>query len=231
MRVLAALIAPLLLASCAGHLADYVGPRASIVSPQLIRYGFDLAQTRCVGDILGETLTPRQLRLFVRAAGAVRQGYFEPERLGTRDFLWVATTMRDPAVRRALDSALRACGVAVAVTPPPVAAQTAGDAPRPPAWLNLGAAGSGQSIAIDAATIDQADTIRTAWFRLTDPGAAASSDIFRLEIDCAGRTINATERHRLDAEGAIVERREYPDNPLPVEEGTVMQIAYLSLCT
>ena len=56
-------------------------------------------------------------------------------------------------------------------------------------------------------------------------------DIFRLEIDCQAQTINATERRRVDANGEVVERRDYPDNPLPVEDGTVMRIAYLSLCT
>jgi hypothetical protein len=29
----------------------------------------------------------------------------------------------------------------------------------------------------------------------------------------------------------VIERVEYPDNPLPLEKGTVMQIAWLSLCT
>jgi hypothetical protein len=38
-------------------------------------------------------------------------------------------------------------------------------------------------------------------------------------------------RRRQDASGAVTEYREYPDNPLPVEAGTVMEIAFLSLCT
>ena len=46
------------LAGCAGHVADYVGSRSSIVSPQLIRYGFDLAQARCVGERLGAARLP-----------------------------------------------------------------------------------------------------------------------------------------------------------------------------
>ena len=45
---------PLLpLAACAGNVADYVGPRAGIVTPQLIRFGFDLEQSRCVGEAMG----------------------------------------------------------------------------------------------------------------------------------------------------------------------------------
>jgi hypothetical protein len=228
MRVLSPFLLPFLLAACAGQLADHVGPRASIVTPQLIRYGYDLVQTRCVGERLGASLRPRQLRLLARAAGAVQQGYFEPTRLGVRDLLWVAQT-RGAAVREALEGANAACGAAVRVETPPTAPVT--PAERLPAWLNLGAAPTGQAIAIDAATIGQEDGRRSAWFRLTDPGAEPSLDIFRLVVDCAARTINATGRRRLDATGAVVERRDYPDNPLPIEDDTVMQIAWLSLCT
>ena len=98
-------------------------------------------------------------------------------------------------------------------------------------WLNLGAAGSGQSIAVNAATIDQQGDRRTAWFRLTDPGAAPSPDTFLLDVDCAHRTINAKARERHDAAGAVAQHVDYPDNPLAVEGGTVMEIAWLSLCT
>lgn len=227
MRVLSAVSLAFLTAACAGQLADHVGPRAPIVTPQLIRYGYDLVQTRCVGERLGASLRPKQLRLFARAAGAVQQGYFDPARLGVRDLLWVANT-RGAAVRDALESANLACGVAVRVEAPPA---PVAPAERAPAWLNLGAATTGQSIAVDAATIAQEDGHRSAWFRLTDPGAEPSPDIFHLVVDCTARTINATERRRLDGNGAVAERRDYPDNPLPVEEGTVMQIAWMSLCT
>ena len=86
-----------LLAGCAGQLRDYVGPRSSIITPQLIRFGLDLTQVRCVGGRLGDTLTPLQLRRFTRAAGAVRQGYYQPDRLTMRDLLWVASSMRGGA--------------------------------------------------------------------------------------------------------------------------------------
>jgi hypothetical protein len=67
---------------------------------------------------------------------------------------------------------------------------------------------------------------------MTDPGAAhPSNDSFLLLIDCAHRTINARTRRRVDATGAELERRDYPDNPLPVQGGTVMEIAFLSMCT
>jgi len=243
----------LALAGCAGQLRDYVGPRSSIVTPQLIRYGLDLAQARCVGERLGAALTPLQLRLFVRAAGAVGQGYYEPARLTMRDLAWVASAMGDPGVPSALERATDACnaGDAAAVAgarpapgevavrilgpgdlPPPSGAPQSAAVTRAPAWLNLGAAGSGQSIAIDASTIEQEGARRSAWFRLTDPGSTApSADTFLLHIDCAGRTVNAKARRRHDAAGAVSENVEYPDNPLPAEGGTVMEIAFLSLCT
>ena len=115
--------------------------------------------------------------------------------------------------------------------PPPVI-DLAVPPPRGPTWLNLGTAGSGQSIAIDAATIDQRGATRTAWFRLTDPGTTGpSNDAYLLLIDCAQRTINARSRERRDADGAVLEHIDYRDNPLPVEGGTVMEIAFLSMCT
>ncbi len=222
-----------LAAGCAGNLADYVGDRGSIVSPQLIRYGFDLAQTRCVGERLGAALTPLQLRLLVRSATVVRSGYFEPGRLTPRDFDHVAAAMSDPRVRPALGAAIGACGMADALRPPPEpVASLAVPPPRLSTWLNLGTAGSGQSIAVDAATIDQQGTTRSAWFRLTDPGATGpSNDVYLLLIDCAARTINAKSRERRDAGGAVSDHVDYRDNPLPVEGGTVMEIAFLSMCT
>jgi hypothetical protein len=223
-----------LLCGCPGQLRDYVGPRSSIVSPQLIRYGLGLDQARCVGDRLGGTLRPLQLRLFARAAASVRQGYYEPARLTMRDLAWIATAMDDRAVRLALDSASAACGVAIAsreAPPPPAFAAAAPALPRPSTWLNLGAAGSGQSIAIDASTIEQDGSQRSAWFRMTNPGATGpSGDTYLLRIDCAGRTINAKARRR-ETPGAATLNIDYPDNPLPVEGGTVMEIAFLSLCT
>jgi hypothetical protein len=118
---------------------------------------------------------------------------------------------------------------------PPVAALTPpAGTPAPaasPTWLNLGAAGSGQAIAVNASTIAQQGSRRTAWFRLTDPGATPSLDTFLLDVDCTHRTINAKAREHHDAAGAVAQHIDYPDNPLPVEAGTVMEIAWLSLCT
>src|SRR5688500_8353186 len=104
-------------------------------------------------------------------------------------------------------------------------------APRPPAWLTLGAAGSAQSIAVDAATIEQEASMRSAWFRLTEPGASApGQSSYLLRIDCAARTIAEKSRRKPDGAGATVETAG-DDKPLPVEGGTVMEIAWLALCT
>jgi hypothetical protein len=230
-----ALLAPLALLTlcalggCMGRVADFAQPRPAIVTPQLIRFGYDSGQARCVGDRLGAALRVHRLRDLATAAGAVRQGYYDANRLTPRDLRWVASTLRHGEIRAALDTANQACGVSTA-PPPPTVIVAAPDDPAP-TWLNLGRAGSGQSIAIDAATIEETQANRSAWFRLTDPDGTASQDIFRLLVDCAGRTINATQRRRLDARGRVIETRSYPDNPLPVEDGTVMQIAWMSLCT
>jgi hypothetical protein len=233
-------LALLLLAGCAGQLRDYVGPRSSIVRPQLIRYGFSLPEIACVGGRLGDTLTPKQLRLFTRAASAVQRPVFDPNRFTARDLGLVARSMRDARVGIEFSRALTACHVglpaAVAAAPAaPPAAAPAEPAPRPPAWLNLGAAGSGQSITIDASTLEQEGSSRTAWFRMTDPAPAPPSlHSYRLRIDCARRTIQPLGHRRYDEAGAIAESRDIrpeEEAPLPIESGTVTEIAYLSLCT
>jgi len=226
---LLALAAVCLAGGCMGRVTDFTQPRASIVTPQLLRFGYDAGQARCVGERLGTALRVHRLRDLADAAAAVRQGYYQSNRLTARDLRWVASTLRHAEIRTALDTANQACGVSTA---PPVPVIVAPPPPQASAsWLNLGRAASGQSIAIDAATIERRGASRSAWFRLADPDGTASQDIFHLVVDCAARTINATERRRLGPLGQVVESRPYPDNPLPVESGTVMEIAWLSLCT
>jgi hypothetical protein len=233
------------LAGCAGQVRDYVGPRAEIVAPQLLRFEVNSMQATCIGERLERVLTPRQLRLFARALGAVRQGYADPRRFTFPDVMWVANAMGDAAVPRALAEADAACGVTQALDYARATAEAeaarrrqaeqaaaAASAPRPANWLSLGAAPSGQAIAIDASTLVREGDLRTAWFRLADPGTPGPSDnAYLLRIDCAARTINPKARERRSAEGVVSEHVDYPDNPLPVEGGTVMEIAFLSLCT
>ncbi len=241
MRLLPPALLTLLLSGCAGHVADFVGPRGGIVAEQLTRYGLNDRQTACVGDRLGGGLNPRQMRLLARSASSVRQGYYEPERLTIRDFLHVASSMSDSAIGLAAVRAAASCDatpelIARANAPVPVdAPPIVAPAPRATAWLNLGAATTGQRIAVDASSLEQGATLRRAWFRLTDPGAAAPNGVsYLLSIDCPGRTIAATARRVQDAAGNVTEQRDFSADdarPNPVESGTVMEIAYLSVCS
>lgn len=250
-----------LLAGCAGQLRDYMGPRAAIVRPQLIRYGFSLPEIACVGDRLGHGLRPLQLRLLIRATSHIQQPYYNPDRFSPRDFQWAASGVQDPAMQAEIARAFDACHVQVAAqiaaaavpqiaaAPPamPSSGAVPGDLPPPsggpalpstaraPVWLNLGAAPSGQSIAVDGASLEQEEDARTAWFRMIDPPPAGTSlHAYRLRIDCRTRIIRPLAHRLYDAAGAIAEERDYSDEeqlPSPVEGGTVTEIAYLSLCT
>jgi hypothetical protein len=237
MRRSLSLLLPLALAGCAGNVADYVGPRSTIIADELARYGLGPAESQCIGAHLGTNLTPLQLRRFERLAAVVQQGFFDPDRLTVRDLMHVASTMSDPQIRLELARATDGCGVtAEPPAPEPAPATPATEAePRVPAWLNLGAAPTGQAIAVDAATLEQETNFRNAWFRLTNPDETVPSDVaYLLRIDCAARTIEALAHRRQDAAGAITEHREYArdeEGPLPIEGGTVMEIAYLALCT
>lgn len=103
-----------------------------------------------------------------------------------------------------------------------------------PLWLNLGSAGSGQSISIDGASVEREEDARTAWFRMVDPDATPSLTWYRLRVECSGRTVQPVARRRVDAEGRELEHQVYPENyerPAAIEAGTVTEIAWLSLCT
>jgi len=244
-RLVAAGACAALLAGCAGQLRDYVGPRSEIVGLQLVRFGVNQLQATCVGGKLDDRLDPRQLRMFARALASVQHGYTDPARLTFRDVTWVANAMGDAEVPPALAAADAACNVTQAETYAREIAEAdaaarrraeeaaaAASAPAPANWLNLGAGTSGQTIAIDASTLVRNGDKRTAWFRLADPGSAGPSDnAYLLQVDCTARTINPRARERRSAEGAVSEHVDYPDNPIPIEGGTVMEIAFLSLCT
>jgi hypothetical protein len=237
MRLLPALFMFALLQGCAGNVADYVGPRSTIIAPQLARYGLDATQVQCVGPRLAASLNPLQLRRFTRLAETVEQGFFDPGRLTPRDLIHVAGSMPDTAIRTTLERAATECAVAVfpaaAGAPSPAAAASA--TARTPIWLNLGAAPTGQAIAVEASSLEPNGSMRKAWFRLTNPNEAESTGVsYLLQIDCTGRTIEALAHRVQDASGAVTDFREYvrdAQGPLPIEGGTVMEIAYLALCT
>ena len=251
MRVLLLALAPAcLLGGCAGYAIDYVKPKTSILAPELARYGMDARQSQCVGERLTGTLSVWQLRQLARSAGAVKQGYATPGRLAPPDLLWVARHVADAKVGTETQRAFAACGIglaaagasaggqAVAAPPQPSAAAPPPAAGAPAAkasWVNLGAAPTGQAIAVDAASMAEGPSYRQAWFRLTNPAEATPvRTSYLLRIDCAKRTINSMAIRKHGPTGAVAEERDHGpggEGAIPVEAGTVMEIAYLALCT
>ena len=253
-------------AGCAGYAIDYVKPKSEIIGGELTRYGLDADQSVCVIGRVGETLNPWQLRQLQKAASGVTRGYSDPNRLQMSDLLWVSRHVDDPKVALELGSAATACGLGAAnvasadipATAAPasaiVSAQPSGPmvtlpaapggaAAAPPptsvapgAWVNLGAASTGQAIAIDAQSLDRSSGPQPqAWFRVANPGATGPSDTsYLLRVDCAGRTINPMAIRKHDPAGTVTEQRSYgPDGEgaLAIEAGTVMEVAYRALCT
>jgi hypothetical protein len=241
----ALLISTVLLAGCAGYAADYLRAERSIIAPQIARYGVPEEQRQCVTGKLTEGLSVWQLRQLERIARLVPASQFGGTALTPQNLLLVAGHVGDRRVQPQVQAALEECQVALA----PAAAEeapaeapaegAAGEAPAPgaprPLWLNLGAALSGQSIAVNAASIVEEGTARQAWFRLTNPGeTTASPNTYLLRVDCASRTLNSMAFRRHGPDGEVAEERDFrPDGEgvTPVAGGTVMEIAFLALCT
>ncbi len=250
------LIAPLLLAGCAtGYASDWFRDEPGIIRPQLLRYGLDVEQSQCVSAALGGSLSKVEVRRLQEVAASVRPANEAQLNIGN---LQAIAGSAGGGARAALDTAIGACNLQVAAAVPTVAtpaAPTAGAAPvtmsgnipvdmtpvtpSVPAatatWLNLGSAESGQSIGIDARSIEQEGTTRIAWFRMTDPDSgAATNNMYRLRIDCQARTIQPLALRQTDAAGAEISFRQYtPAEAVagPAEAGTVLEIAFLSMCT
>jgi hypothetical protein len=263
--LLPALLLPTCLGACAtGYASDWFRQPANIVNPQLIRYGFNVEQSRCIGERLGRAVSRVELRRFQERAAAFRPA---GATLSAADLRGVA----GDRVIGALEHAMGNCDAGVAPAPTLAAAPapasgtpaavgnaaiTSGGVPvdmtpigTPPAgtapgaatagvrttWLNLGAAESGQSIAVDAMSIDQAGAARTAWFRMTDPETGGpTSNIYRLRIDCEARTVQPLALRQVNEAGAEVSTRQYTPAEATAgaaEPGTVLEIAFLSLCT
>lgn len=230
---------PFLLAGCAGYAIDYVKPRTSIIGPELARYGLTAGQSQCMSERLGTSLSVWQLRQLQIAAASVTRGYSDPNRLGASDLLWVASTVKDKRVGVAAEGAAEACGLratasaAAAEKLQPVASEPAAR-PVVATWVNLGSAPTGQSIAVDATSLAEQGSYRSGWFRLTNPGAARGSASYLLRVDCTARTINSMALRKLGPTGAVTEERDFGPNgegAAAIEDGTVMQIAFLALCT
>jgi hypothetical protein len=235
---LTALLPIAALTGCAGYAADYWRSETSIIGPQLSRYGFTEAQAQCAGRRLTASLSVWQLRQLERIAKLVPANQFGRASLEPRDLAVVAAHVEDRRVAPEVAGTIAECApppVPVAAAPAPAPAAAVRSGPAAALWLNLGAAPTGQSIAVDAATIREQSGTREAWFRLTNPGAARPSEnSYLLRVDCTARTINSMAFRRTAPDGTIAEERDYRpagEGMVPVAGGTVMEIAYLALCT
>ncbi|HEX8578927.1 MAG TPA: hypothetical protein VF655_04955 [Allosphingosinicella sp.] len=246
MRRALVLLSSLLLAGCAGYAADYLKPKGKLIAPHLPRYGLTGAQGECVEAQLTKSLSVWQLRQLGDLAGRLVAGGNNPAVLGSRDLLRVAGLVEDSKVEPETRKALAACQVApqtaaqpVAVTTSvasPATSQPSVPAPSPsvtPLWVNLGAARTGQGIAVDAASVTRGPSWRQAWFRLLNTDQANVGDIgYLLRIECASRVITAYSGRKYAADGTLAEQKDYPspEGPMPVEPGTVIEVAYHALC-
>jgi hypothetical protein len=229
---------------CAGYAADYWKPKNSLIAPQLPRYGITAAQSGCVGERLTKNLSVWQLRQFADIAGRLVSKAGNP--LSPRDLAYVAGLVPDPKVGPEVKATLEACGAASMSAPatvPGPAIPQQGSAPglepgaTPPQalrWVDLGAADTGQRIAIDITSVVMTADKREGWFRLSNPGESAPSlDGYRLRVDCPGRTITPTAARKYGADGKVAQHEDYTaawQQPLAIEAGTVMEIAWKRLC-
>lgn len=255
MRRALSLVCLLSLGGCAGYAADYWRPKGHLIAPQLARYGMSGAQADCVEQRLTKALGVKQLRQLSDLAGRLQPGGSNPARFGPYDFVYVAGLVKDRDVGAETRHALEGCGLsltAAAAAPPPPPAPPSLPAPgpaatpvapppavapsgdRPPLWVNLGVAPTGQGIAVDAASMVTGPVYREAWFRLLNGDRANVGDLgYRLRIDCAAHTITALAGRKYAPNGTLIEQKEYarPEGPMPLEKGTVLEIAFRGVCT
>jgi hypothetical protein len=248
MRRTGTVLLPLvLLAGCAGYAADYWKPKNSLIAAQLPRYGITAEQSKCVGERLTKNLNVWQLRQLADIARRLEPKSGNP--LSPRDLSYVAGLVQDPKVGPEVKATLDSCGPAAAVTAAPATvpgpaipqqgATNQGLEPgaAPPLalrWVDLGAADTGQRIAIDITSVVMTADKREGWFRLSNPGESAPSlDAYRLRVDCPGRTITPTAARKYDSDGKVAQHEDYTaawQQPLAIEAGTVMEIAWKRLC-
>jgi hypothetical protein len=243
------LVCLLSLAGCNGYASDYWRPKGHLIAPQLARYQMSGTQAQCVEQRLTKALSVKQLRQLSDLAERLRSGGNNPAALGPYDFAYVAGLVNNPLVGTQTKQALQGCGVSLyAAAPPPApSAPPPGAAPapvpapvpaqggeRPPLWVNLGVAPTGQGIAVDASSLVTGPVYREAWFRLLNGDRANVGDLgYRLRIDCAAHTITALAGRKYSPNGALVEQKAYdkPEGPMPMEKGTVLEIAFRGICT
>jgi hypothetical protein len=238
-RRLLALLPLCLIAGCAGYAADYWKSKDSLIATQLPRYGLTGEQGQCVQARLTKNLSVWQLRqLGDLARRLVPSG--GSATLGPRDLAYVAGLVQDPAVGPEVAASLDSCGARSGAAPVSAAAPAATPEPgtspsaQPLRWIELGKADTGQGIAVDITSVVTTGEQREGWFRLSNPGEPAAQPVaYRLRIDCAAKTITPTGARRYDPEGKVAHQEDYGKDwqePLPIEAGTVMEIAHRSVC-
>jgi hypothetical protein len=183
-------------------------------------------------------------------AASVTKGYSDPGRLTAGDLLYVSRYVEDSKVAPLVARAVQDCGVtgaqlaasgsnlgaagATPAAPPPVASGApSGSSAAPVTWINLGSAPTGQSIAVDATSLRQEGAFRSGWFRLAKAGER-NANSYLLRVDCAAQTINSMELRKHGANGEVTEQRSYGpagEGAVPARDGTVLEIAFLSLCS
>ena len=246
------------LAGCAGYASDYWKPKNELIAAQLVRFGMTGDAGKCVEGKLTETLTVWELRQLSDLASRLQPGGNNPAAFGPRDFLYVASLVEDADVKPKTEAAVAACGLdpagapaSVAPTPdaqpsssstpsvPPSASTPTQSSPAAPPgaeplWVNLGAAATGQGIAVDATSVTRGPSWRQAWFRLlnSDQGSVVGDIGYLLRIDCPARTITAHSGRKYAPGGALTEQKDYdkPEGPMGIEKGTVIEVAYHALC-
>lgn len=255
------------LAGCRGYLADHVRPEASIMGPELARYGLSSGEQQCLGGRLADSLSVWQLRQFANVSKLIK----DPARLTPQELVWVSSHVKDQQVPLQVRQGAEACGLRASAAPvaPAASAAPAVEAPAPveapatsnapvesdpapapsssadpapsapaapsaPRWLNLGSGADKKAISIDASTLQGEMPVRSAWFRIIAPGAGTTSNSYLLQINCTGKTVNPLSSRKHDAKGVVTEEVQHGPNGAganPIQGGSVIEIAYLSLCT
>jgi hypothetical protein len=246
-RALILLSSVTLLGGCAGYASDYWKPKGKLIAPQLTRYGLSGEQGQCVETQLTKSLSVWQLRQLSDLAARLQPGGNNPASFGANDFVYVAGLVEDPKVGPEARKALASCQVASTpartATPAPAAQSPTPSATQPtqvpavstptPLWVNLGAARTGQGIAVDAASVTRGPSWRQAWFRLLNTDQSNTGDVgYLLRIDCPAKTITAHSGRKYAADGTLAEQKDYPapEGPMGIEPGTVIEVAYHALC-
>ena len=104
----------LLVVTCAvmgGLTAAGCASPSTRIATSLEGYGFQPAQSQCVGDRLQSHLSLSQLMQLGRAAKATREGDTTPGRLTVSDFIRAAGQVKDPKVPLEVGKATVGCGL------------------------------------------------------------------------------------------------------------------------